>query len=184
MMQIRIGQVLLIICCVFYLVWWCVAFHPAHGDNHTSGVDGILLIVTALFGLGGVAINLIGIRDSGADTGFISGGMIAVIAIIVYVVLLFGTRIFFHRQVTTELLLIVGWAALMVSSINTVYALEQITMDKVIVMLAIIGVAAALSFVFYMLYYNVPPMRGYVYGMIPLITEAVSMAAFLAAIGR
>lgn len=34
--QIRLGQGLLIICCVFYLIWWGVAFHPNHGDSHTS----------------------------------------------------------------------------------------------------------------------------------------------------
>ena len=48
MEQIRLGQGLLIICCVFYLIWWGVAFHPSHGDGHTSGTDGILLLITAL----------------------------------------------------------------------------------------------------------------------------------------
>ena len=178
MLQIKIGQWLLVICCIFYLIWWSIAFHPNHGDDHTSGLDGWLLLITALFGLAGIAINLIGIRDSGAGKGFTNGAMIAVVGVIVYIVLLIGTRLIFHRQVTTELLLIVGWTMLEISSVNVAFALEAVSWEKVVAILVIVVIAAVASFICYMLYYNVAPMTGYFFGMIPLITEAVSMVVF------
>ena len=176
--QIRVGQALLITCCIFYLIWWGVAFHPDQGEQHMNGIKGILFAITALFGLSGVAVNLIGIRDSGAEGGFTSGGKILIAGIILYLVLLFGTRLLFHRQVTTELFLIVGWTMLEIASANTAFALGSIPMERVVLFLIIVALAAVSSFVFYMLYYSVEPMRGYYYGMIPLITEALSMGIF------
>ncbi len=71
--QIRIGQGLLIICCVFYLIWWGVAFHPNHGDSHTSGLEGILLLITAAFGLTGLVFNMLGIIKIPTERGNICG---------------------------------------------------------------------------------------------------------------
>ena len=86
MERIRLGQAFLIICCIFYLIWWGVAFHPSHGDSHARGIDGILLLITAM--------------------------------------------------------------------------------------------AAIMSLFFYLRYYNVKPMTGYLFGMVPLVTEAVTMGIF------
>ena len=53
---------------------------------------------------------------------------------------------------TSELFLIIGWSML--------------------------EVAAVLSLYFYLQYYKVKPMIGYFFGMVPLITEAISMGVF------
>ena len=50
--------------------------------------------------------------------------------------------------------------------------------NQVVVFLVIVAVAAILSLYFYLQYYRVKPMVGYIYGMIPLITEAISMGIF------
>ena len=42
----------------------------------------------------------------------------------------------------------------------------------------IVAVAAVLSLYFYLQYYKVKPMTGYFFGMVPLITEAISMGVF------
>jgi len=42
----------------------------------------------------------------------------------------------------------------------------------------IVAVAAVLSLYFYLQYYKVKPMAGYFFGMVPLITEAISMGVF------
>ena len=83
--QIRVGQGLLIICCVFYLIWWGVAFHPNHGDSHTSGIDGILLLITAAFGLAGLYFNMLGIVKTPPERGLVSGLVIIVAGIVTYV---------------------------------------------------------------------------------------------------
>lgn len=178
MEQIRLGQGLLIVCCVFYLIWWGVAFHPSHGDSHTSGMDGILLLVTALFGLAGLAINMLGIVKSPSKEGLISGIVIIISGVVTYMVLFFGSGMILHRQVTSELFLIIGWSMLEVASINRSFAWEKVTVNQVVAFLVIVAVAAILSLYFYLQYYRVKPMVGYIYGMIPLITEAISMVVF------
>ena len=52
------GQILLILCCVVYLVWWYRGFRPGVTVNRVSGVNGVLLLVTAVLGLAGVAFSL------------------------------------------------------------------------------------------------------------------------------
>ncbi len=178
MNQIRLGQALLIICCVFYLIWWSVAFHPNHGDSHTSGVDGILLLITMAFGLAGLIFNLLGMLKTPPGNGLVSGIVILVAGVATYVALLYASRILLHRQVTSELFLIIGWAMLEVASINRAFAWERVTMDKVITFLVIVAVAAVLSLYFYLQYYRVKPITGYFYGMVPLVTEAISMGVF------
>ncbi len=178
MEQIRLGQGLLIVCCVFYLIWWGVAFHPSHGDSHASGMDGILLLVTALFGLAGLAVNMLGIIKPPPKEGLISGIVIIISGVLIYVVLLFGSGKILHRQVTSELFLIIGWSMLEVASINRSFAWEKVTVNQVVVFLVLVAVAAILSLYFYLQYYRVKPMVGYIYGMIPLITEAISMVIF------
>ena len=178
MEQIRLGQGLLIVCCVFYLIWWGEAFHPSHGDSHTSGIDGILLLVTALFGLAGLTINMLGIVKSPLKEGLISGIVIIISGVVTYVLLLFGSRMILHRQVTSELFLIIGWSMLEVASINRSFAWEKVTVNQIVVFLVIVAVAVILSLYFYLQYYRVKPMVGYIYGMIPLITEAISMVVF------
>ena len=176
--QIRLGQGLLIICCVFYLIWWGVAFHPNHGDSHTSGLDGMLLLITAAFGLTGLVFNMLGIIKTPPERGLVSGLVIIVAGVVTYVVLLYGSRIILHRQVTSELFLIIGWSMLEVASINRALAWERVSVDKVIVFLVIGAVAVILSLYFYLQYYKVKPMTGYFFGMVPLITEAISMGIF------
>ena len=178
MAQIKLGQALLIVCCIFYLVWWGVAFHPDHGNSHTSGIDGILLLITAGFGLAGLYINMMGIIKTPPGKGFTSGIIIIAAGIATYLILLYGTGIFLHRQVTSELFLIVGWSMLEVASINRAFAWESITIDKAAILLIITAIAAILSLFFYLQYYRVKPMTGYLFGMVPLITEAITMGIF------
>ncbi len=178
MEQIRLGQGLLIICCVFYLIWWSVAFHPNHGDSHTAGVDGILLLITMAFGMAGLVFNMLGITKMPPGRGLVSGIVIIIAGVVTYVVLLYGSRIILHRQVTSELFLIIGWTMLEVASINRSFAWGRIPVDRAVVFLIIVAVAAVLSLYFYLQYYKVQPMVGYFFGMVPLVTEAISMGIF------
>ena len=52
----------------------------------------------------------------------VSGGWIMAGGVICYVVLLVISNLVFHRMVTTELFLIVGWAVLNLVTVNTLYA--------------------------------------------------------------
>ena len=66
-----------------------------------------------------------------------------------------------------------------VASINRAFAWETVTIDKVVIFLTIILIAAISSLFFYLQYYRVKPMTGYIFGMVPLITEAITMGIFV-----
>ena len=92
---------------------------------------------------------------------------------------MFGTKIFLHRIVTTELLLIVGWTMLEVAVANTACGYGILNGADVVLFLIIVTIAALSSLVLYLMYYNVKPATGYIFGMIPLITEAITMGVFI-----
>ena len=97
-------------------------FYPARGDNHSSGVGTWLLLLTAAFGLSGIAVDVMAMMGNNEERGFVPGIVIIISGIAAYIILLYGTRVFLHRIVTTELLLIVGWTMLEVAVANTAYA--------------------------------------------------------------
>ena len=182
--QLKFGQGLLIVCCIFYLIWWAVAFHPSQGDGHTSGKNGILLIITAVFGLAGLAMTMLGIINKppangfATRTGLVSGITIIAVGVIAYVVLLLGSKVLLHRMVTSELFLIVGWTMLEIAAINRAFTKSGVSYQNAKLFIAIVAVAAVLSLFFYLQYYRVKPMTGYIFGMIPLVTEAATMVVF------
>ena len=121
---------------------------------------------------------MLGITKNPPSKGLVSGLVIIIAGVIIYIALLCGSRMILHRQVTSELFLIIGWSMLEVGSINRALAWGRVSEDNMKIFLIIVLVAALLSLYFYLQYYKVKPMLGYVYGMIPLVTEAVSIGIF------
>ena len=108
MKQIITGQILLILCCAVYLVWWYRGFRPGIHVNRAGGINGVLLMITAVLGFAGVIFSLTpveSIRDP-----LVGQGRIVICGVAAYLILLLVTRFFFNRVVTTELLLIVTWS--------------------------------------------------------------------------
>ncbi len=168
------GNLLLVGCCVFYLLWWVLAFNPA---GAVKGMRSGWLLIPALI-LGCAAVTLIIRGAGGANTSgsFFSAGTVFIAGAFSYAVLLIVTRLAFHRQVTTELFLIVGWTALAFLEVNALCGLGSITRSGAVGLFAAAVIVAALSMVCYMLYYDLASWTGYVDGMIPLILVAVFMA--------
>ena len=125
MKRILIGQILLIICCIFYLVWWYRGYRPGVVVSRTGGVNGVLLFVTAAFGVAGLICSLTRVQTRAAYK--ISPMLIVVGGITLYFALLLITRFVFQRIVTTELFLIVGWIMLEMTVINRLHAAEILT---------------------------------------------------------
>ena len=63
MRRVIIGQILLIICCVFYILWWYRGYRPGVTVNRVGGLNGMLLLMTAAFGLAVIAAVLSGIMS-------------------------------------------------------------------------------------------------------------------------
>ena len=174
MKKILAGQILLILCCAFYLIWWYRGYRPGTSVNRMSGVNGILFFITAALGIAGIICSL-GRVEQRTEPKLIpvaitAGGVFA------YFTLALITRYLFQRIVTTELVLIVGWCVLELTVINRLCAAEILSDRGFAVMCAVLAAAVVVSMVLYVAYYRMEEMKAFYAAMIPLVTEALSMA--------
>lgn len=181
-MRIIRGQIFLILCCVFYLVWWYRGYHPDITVSRTGGANGILLLLTAAFGITGVLFSMTPV--SAVNEEKISPLAILFCGIIGYVVLFLITRFGFNRVVTTELFLIVGWTMLELSVINRLNAAGSLSDQRFAVMCCVLAAAFIISMVLYVAYYRMEPMRAFYFAMVPLVTEASTMAVLIGMAGK
>jgi len=172
--QIFWGNILLIICCAFYLAWWLLAFKPTGAIKGMK--TGWLLIPAFVAGLAAIVLAVKGLRSASVEAALFPSGLLLWGGIAAYLVLLAVTGLLFQRQVTTELLLIVGWAGLALSEINTLYGAGRFPHELAVVFAVVIGVATLISLVCYVLYYNLGDRAGYFDGMIPLLMAALVTA--------
>lgn len=173
MKEVFYGNILLIVCCLFYLGWWLVAFYPG---GKQGGVWSVILIsAAAIIGAAALYFILRGINTAPYKETLIPsryllwGGMAA------YVLLFALTSVLLKRRVTTELLLILGWAVLELSILNVWYGMGEIGLRTVLVVGVLILLAVIASLICYVLYYRLEGMSSYIDGMIPLITESIVM---------
>lgn len=176
------GNILLTGCCVFYLLWWLLAFKPVGAVKGMR--SGWLLIPAFILGVAAVVMIIRGANGANAASSFFTAGNVLLAGLAAYIVLFLVTWLVFHRQVTTELFLIVGWAALIFLEINTLYGLGIVTRSGAIVLFAAAVIAAALSMICYVLYYDLDARAGYLDGMVPLVLAAVYMAVLAVLIAR
>ncbi len=172
--QIMLGNIFIIICCAFYLLWWILAFRP------TGAVKGIrsgwLLIPAVVSGVLSLVMIIRTLKTAKPDDSFFGVGHVIGAGFVLYFILLIVTRVLFHRQVTTELFLIVGWTVLAFLEINLLYGIGSFGRGAAIALFVAALVTAAVSMVCYILYYGLDIKTGYIDGMIPLILVAVFMA--------
>lgn len=177
MNRIILGQILLILCCIVYLVWWYRGFRPGITVNRIGGMNGALLAITAILGISGVVFSLLpSDKDVLWKTNplfIIAGGIIG------YIVLLFVTRYMFDRVVTSELFLIIGWTMLETAVINRLNAEGMLGEIEFTVMCVIIAAAFIISMILYVAYYKMEEMKAFYAAMIPLITEGAAMAVLV-----
>ena len=176
--QIFAGNILIVVCCGFYLAWWLLAFRPtgANVDMKT----GWLLLPAFITGLAGVILTLRGINaempNEAPARQLIPGGFILWGGLAALIILLIVTALLLKRPVTTELFLIVGWCMLALSEINALFRSGLFSQGLSVGFLVLIFAAAAISMVCYILYYNLNNAAGFVTGMIPLIISAIVIA--------
>ena len=173
MKQIFVGNVLFVVCCVFYLAWWLLAFKP------TGAVGGLrtgwLLIPASLFGIAGVVVALLGIGAKPLATRLLPAGVILWGGVAAFFVLLVVTTWLFKRPVTSELMLIVGWGMLALAEVNTLFGVGLFSQKLSWGLIIAIGLAVLVALICYVLYYRLDRSARYLDGMIPLILTALSM---------
>jgi hypothetical protein len=173
--RVFIGQILLVVCCVVYLIWRSVSFRPGQEVNRVGGVRGILLLVTAASGLTGVYLSVMGMNALPSGKAKLSGPGICLAGILLYVVMLFVTSKFFQRPVTTELFLITGFLVLELTLVNALNASGLLTDGRFVALFAENLAAFAAGMVLYVLYYRVEPVRAFYLAMVPLAVDGISV---------
>ena len=149
--------------------------------NRVSGANGMLLLCTAAFGITGVVLSL---TSSPAITPpKIDSMWILTMGIASYIILLLVTRFAFHRVVTTELILIVGWTMLEIAVINKLNAAGGLSDRGFTAMCIVIAIAFIISIILYVAYYRMEDMKAFYAAMVPLITAALSMGILIAVQG-
>ena len=163
MERIMSGTAALTMCCVSYLIWWIMDFRP-DGKSMTSWP---WLMLTMLLAFIGVWLSIAGIGE--VEKSSLRFGIWPVgIGIAAYLVLMAGSGAILHRQVTAELLLIVGWTVLQICVLDAAGAMTgELTWTNLFMVFAML--VAAVSFLAYLAYYNLSPVMGYIDGMVPLL---------------
>lgn len=177
MSKIFNGTAALIGCCVFYLIWWILAFRP----DGKKGVTWFWLLPAAVFGLMGIAFCVSGISAEKPVPSML-GIWPALIGVVAYFILLFLTSVFMHRQVTSELFLIIGWAVLEICVLDAAQcfaAAGGMARGTAILFMVIVVIGAVVSLIAYLWYYRLNQVAGYIDGMVPLVIIGGIMAAEL-----
>ena len=173
------GHVLMIICIAFYLIWWSVTFKPG---GAATAFGTICIIAAFLFGAAGIVVNTLGLKSRPVGASVVPGWSIIVGGIVLYVILFAVFTLIFHRMLTTELFLIVGWAVLEICNVNALRGTGIFGAGGSIAAVCIIGVTAVICLICYMYYYKLDEVKGWIDGMIPLIISGIVISGIAAAV--
>ena len=175
MKEIAVGNWMLVACSIFYLAWWLITFRPPAPKSSVLGT--VLLVGAFATGLIGMYKVLRGITtfDGEIENTGIPGVILIIGGVILYVSLLIVTRVIFHRQVTSELFIITGWAVLEIAAVNFAWKISLLKPAGFIIWAVTILIIAVISLICYILYYNLPYVKGYIDGCIPLVLVGVTM---------
>ena len=169
------GNWTMALCGVFYLAWWVVVFRPPKPRN--SPVGWALLALAFLAGIAGFYLMGRTLVEPLPDAHpGVPGRWITLTGAVVYAVLLVGTTLIFHRQVTSELLIIVAWTVLELCTVSFLYRCGGLQNAAAWTLAGIVLAAAVASLVCYLLYYRLPYTPGFIVGCIPLALAILTIA--------
>lgn len=174
MKELLYGNRSMIACIFCYLAWWIITFKPPAPKG--SLIGNVFLIGAFIFGLGGVFIIIHAITRMSLVSVvnlFIPMWTIPAAGIVSYVLLLVITSKLLHRQVTSELFIIIGWTVLELCFVSTMYRCGITGKEALIGLFAGIILVSILSIICYLLYYNLEYVKGYYDGMIPLVLVGI-----------
>ncbi len=176
MKELLYGNRSMIACVVCYLLWWIITFKPPAPKSSPAG--SVFLMGAFLFGVGGIFVivhGIIRLADSPVVNSFVPLWTIPVFGIALYAALLYITSSLLHRQVTSELFIIIGWTVLEACFVGTMFRYGAIRSEQLTAMLIGIIIVTVLSIICYLLYYRLEYVKGYFDGMIPLILTGLMM---------
>lgn len=170
------GNLLLLLCCIFYLAWWVVTFRP----NASVGSAGVWYIMVAFItGVAAIALLSWAISALSNDSKSIPVWLIMVGIAVLFVALLLVTTMVFQRIVTSELLIILVWTGLELSAISVLFGTGRFGVGIGVSLAILVGIATVVSLICYVLYYRLDENLSYWIGMVPLTSAGLVIAIFL-----
>lgn len=164
--KILFGNIAMILCSAFYLIWWSIAFKPGGSSTSFSTICIILAFIT---GIGGIILASFGISFLSCQE-FFSHRWIIAIAGATYVTLFIITWKLLKRPVTSELAIILIWGVFECCILNVLYGYYFWKGTSFILFVIVLG-AVIVNMFYYVRYYNLPMERRYYEGMMPLAID-------------
>jgi len=173
--QTIIGNLLLVVCCGFYLAWWVLAFRV---NNPIKGIrSGWLLLPAVVAGLAAIILIVSGIMAAKSEQKLIPGYAFIIGGVVAYIIAAVVTVTIFKRQMTSELFLFIGWGALALAEVSALHGSGQLTAAASLIMVVVIIIVVAISLVCYVLFYRLEPPQAFIDGMLPLLLVGLTMVA-------
>lgn len=170
--QIFIGNTLMAVTSLFYILWWRTSFQ----DASAGGAFISLAILTGLVSVALIAVSALEVQGRG-----LSESIIILAALPLYIALFFITTGPLHRPLTSELLIIIVWAVAEFSAVNLLYGCRRFNLAEMISGVALISAAVTAGLVCYVRYYTFPANSAgrFWLGIYPLAIDGIVVAALL-----
>jgi hypothetical protein len=174
--KIFTGNLLLLLCSLFYLAWWALSFRP-NSSSEASG--GYFLMAAFITGITAIVLMYGGISPLSQDSKGFPVMFILLCIAALFVIGLLITTIAFHRIVTSELIIIHLWTALELPAIAVLYGTGHFGAVSAAVLTALVGIATVAALICYVLYYRLDGTARYWSGIIPLAVDALVAVVFM-----
>jgi hypothetical protein len=171
------GNLCMFVTSLLYIGWWTVAFRP--GAACPRSVSAALLAAALVVGCAAIVLFVCGIRIPTDVRPAVSSGKILIAALILYAVLLAVSQVLFHRPVTSELFIILLWAAGELCALSVLNTTGRFGIPVTVVLKLLVFAAAFGGFICYLRYYHLDGEASFIDGLIPLVSVAAVVGIFL-----
>ena len=177
MISIIAGQGTMILCCIFYIVWWYRCYRPGTAVDRSHGLNGLLLFLIIVSGFGGIALSFRPL--SFKEELLLDDDILLGVTAVVFAVMLAVTLFIFRRKVTSELFIITLWTSLETAVCNRMCAGSLVSHTEYTVGCIVIAVSFIISMIMYVLYYRMEENRAFHAATVPLYAAAFSAFVLL-----
>lgn len=168
------GELLLVVFSVCYLVWWSIAFRP---PVVVPGSGGRGFLTGAILGGGaGLVLLLAGVLGLASRLSWPAVGAVVLGGVVVGAGLFAVTSGPLHRQVTSELPLIIIWATAQLAAGVALATAGHLTAPAASAWVVTVVVATIVGLACYVVFYRLDPVAAYWVGMVPLAVDGLASA--------
>lgn len=171
------GNLCILVTSLLYIAWWVVLFRP--GASAPRFASAALLIPAFLIGFAAIFLFIFGVRIPADVRPVVPAGIILFAALILYGVLLAVSVYVFHRPVTSELFIMILWAAGELCALSALSAAGRFGMPVTVVLDFLVLAVTVAGFVCYLRYYHLDGAASFIDGLVPLVSDVFVVVVFL-----